>query len=267
MLSFLLYPYFVYSEKIPLFSLFYNCRCQFLCGSFSRPVGTEVSRTLVYANVNQSHALCVDIGYKELPVEEKERDEEEEEEYCFIVWTLYNTCILYVKLFSVFFTVVWKKVFVCGFVVLCLCCFCFVLSAFICMLCIFMTYSTSCCCHYKHKDTWNVRVCIQNFPDWPPGARTANGTALCHYVQLYGYFVSQSSEFFRHNPLCCFSASVYCCLIRYDSCVCVCACMYVCMHACMHVCMYACVYVCMYVCMHARMYACMCVCMHACTHA
>jgi hypothetical protein len=21
---------------------------------------------------------------------------------------------------------------------------------------------------------------IQKFPDWPPGARTANGTALCH---------------------------------------------------------------------------------------
>jgi len=26
----------------------------------------------------------------------------------------------------------------------------------------------------------NLRVCIQKFPDWPPGARTANGTALCH---------------------------------------------------------------------------------------
>jgi hypothetical protein len=25
-----------------------------------------------------------------------------------------------------------------------------------------------------------LRVCIQKFPDWPPGARTANGTALCH---------------------------------------------------------------------------------------
>jgi len=30
-------------------------------------------------------------------------------------------------------------------------------------------------------------------------------------VQLYCYFVSQSSEFCRHNPLCCFSTSVYCC--------------------------------------------------------
>jgi hypothetical protein len=25
-----------------------------------------------------------------------------------------------------------------------------------------------------------LQVCIQKFPDWPPGARTANGTALCH---------------------------------------------------------------------------------------
>jgi len=35
---------------------------------------------------------------------------------------------------------------------------------------------------------------------------------------LYRYFMSQSSEFCRHNPLCCFSTSVYCfccCLFRY----------------------------------------------------
>jgi hypothetical protein len=50
------------------------------------------------------------------------------------------------------------------------------------------------------------------FPDWPPGAITANGTALSHYVQLYRYFVSQSSAFCCHNPLCCFSTNVYCCL-------------------------------------------------------
>jgi hypothetical protein len=25
-----------------------------------------------------------------------------------------------------------------------------------------------------------VGGCIQKFPDWPSGARTANGTALCH---------------------------------------------------------------------------------------
>jgi hypothetical protein len=38
-------------------------------------------------------------------------------------------------------------------------------------------------------------------------AITANGTALCHWIQLYRYFVSQSSEFCSHNPLCCFSTS------------------------------------------------------------
>jgi len=36
-------------------------------------------------------------------------------------------------------------------------------------------------------------------------------------VQLYRYFVSQSSEFCRHNPLCWFSTSVCCCLFCYDS--------------------------------------------------
>jgi hypothetical protein len=50
-----------------------------------------------------------------------------------------------------------------------------------------------------------MRGCIQKFPDWPPGARAANGTALCHQVQLYLYFVSQSNEFYCHNPLCRFS--------------------------------------------------------------
>jgi hypothetical protein len=59
----------------------------------------------------------------------------------------------------------------------------------------------------------NIRGCIQKFPDWPPGPRTSNGTALCHNVQLYRYFVSQSSEFCCHNPLFCFSTSVYCCCL------------------------------------------------------
>jgi hypothetical protein len=63
----------------------------------------------------------------------------------------------------------------------------------------------------------HLRRCIQKFRDRPPGARTANGTALRHYVQLYRYFVGQSSEFCRYNPLCCFSTGVYCCccLLRY----------------------------------------------------
>jgi hypothetical protein len=62
-----------------------------------------------------------------------------------------------------------------------------------------------------------LRGYIQKFPDWTPSAGTANGTALCHQVQLHRYFVSQSSEFCRHNPLSCFSTSVYycCCLFRY----------------------------------------------------
>jgi len=35
----------------------------------------------------------------------------------------------------------------------------------------------------------NARGCIQKYRDWPPGARTANDTALCHYLQFYRYFV------------------------------------------------------------------------------
>jgi hypothetical protein len=36
----------------------------------------------------------------------------------------------------------------------------------------------------------------------------------CHLVQLHRYFVSQSNEFCRHNPLCCFSTNVcYCCFV------------------------------------------------------
>jgi hypothetical protein len=40
-----------------------------------------------------------------------------------------------------------------------------------------------------------IRGCIQKFPDRPPGARTANVIALCHWVQLYRYYMSRSSEF------------------------------------------------------------------------
>jgi len=34
-------------------------------------------------------------------------------------------------------------------------------------------------------------------------------------MQSYRYFVNHSSEFCRHNPLCCFWTSVYCCWFRY----------------------------------------------------
>jgi len=33
---------------------------------------------------------------------------------------------------------------------------------------------------YKHIINVHIRGCIQTFPGWPPGARTANGTAPCH---------------------------------------------------------------------------------------
>jgi hypothetical protein len=54
----------------------------------------------------------------------------------------------------------------------------------------------------------NTRWCIQKFPDCSPDARTANGTALCQEMQFYHCFVSQYSEFCRHNPFCCFSTSL-----------------------------------------------------------
>jgi len=64
-----------------------------------------------------------------------------------------------------------------------------------------------------------IRGYIQKFPDWPPRARTANGTVICHNVQLYRYFVSQSGEFCCHGPLCCFSTSITKgkFIFRYDS--------------------------------------------------
>jgi len=77
----------------------------------------------------------------------------------FVFWTLYNMCILYVKLFLYYLYSTLKKS-ICGFTVLFLCCYCFV-AGFIYMFYIFMTYSTSFCCHYKLIDPWNmcVRAC------------------------------------------------------------------------------------------------------------
>jgi len=60
--------------------------------------------------------------------------------------------------------------------------------------------------------------CIHKFPYWPPGARTANDTALCHWVQSYRYFTSQSNEFCHQNSLRCFETSIHyccCCSFRY----------------------------------------------------
>jgi hypothetical protein len=63
----------------------------------------------------------------------------------------------------------------------------------------------------------HVRRCIQKFPDWLPGARTASGIALCHLLQLYRYFMSQSSEFCRHNPCLSTSNAKGKHIFRYDS--------------------------------------------------
>jgi hypothetical protein len=70
---------------------------------------------------------------------------------------------------------------------LCLFYFCFVVAAFVC---VFMTYSTSCCCHYKHMDpgyvcmyawVWNlvchpkniVWGCLRTYCRWGGGASNA----------------------------------------------------------------------------------------------
>jgi len=77
----------------------------------------------------------------------------------FLVWTLHNMYIFHVKLFFVLPLQYFEKVFVCGFVILFLCCFCFVVAAFICMFSTFMAYPTSYCCHYKLMDPWVVSWC------------------------------------------------------------------------------------------------------------
>jgi hypothetical protein len=87
----------------------------------------------------------------------------------FVIRTLYNMYILYTKLlFCVIFTAFWKIIclrfhsIMSVLLLFCFvyCCSCLILSAFICTLCIFTTYSASYCCHYKLKDPWNVCVCV-----------------------------------------------------------------------------------------------------------
>jgi hypothetical protein len=75
----------------------------------------------------------------------------------FVVWTLYNIFTLYVKHFLCYLYSIFKKYLsvVSSFW---LCCFCFVVAAFIGMFYIFMTYSTSYCYHCKLKDPWNVCI-------------------------------------------------------------------------------------------------------------
>jgi hypothetical protein len=67
----------------------------------------------------------------------------------FVIWTLYNMCILYVT-FLCYLHSILKKYFsvVLSFY---LCCFCFVVAAFICMFCIMYV----CVCVHMHaSDGW-----------------------------------------------------------------------------------------------------------------
>jgi len=84
---------------------------------------------------------------------------------------------------------------------------------------------------HQHEDVWNdtifipsftevgqlvnIRGCTQTFPDWPPGARTANGYSsvpLCAVVLLLWVSLVSSAAII----LCvCFSTRVYCCWFRY----------------------------------------------------
>jgi hypothetical protein len=57
-----------------------------------------------------------------------------------------------------------------------LCCICFVFAAFIFMFCIFMTYSTSCCCHYKLTDPCNVCMYVWKIELWLGSRRAKFGT-------------------------------------------------------------------------------------------
>jgi len=45
------------------------------------------------------------------------------------------------------------------------------------------------------------RGCIQKFLDCLPGETTANGTALCHYVQVL-WFISLSTQSGTHTQIC-----------------------------------------------------------------
>jgi len=68
-------------------------------------------------------------------------------------------------------------------------------------------YICMCVCFYIY-----MCVCVRVYSKFS-GLATWSKNCKCysslHYVQLYRYFPSQSSEFCRHNPLCCFSTSVY----------------------------------------------------------
>jgi hypothetical protein len=78
----------------------------------------------------------------------------------FVVWTLYNVCLLHVKLLCVLSLQYFENEFVVSSF-----CFCAVFILLLLHISVFfylyITYSTSCyCCHYKPTYPWNVCVCV-----------------------------------------------------------------------------------------------------------
>jgi hypothetical protein len=67
---------------------------------------------------------------------------------------------------------------------------------------------------FKHRCCTSLYPKVSGLAAWSENCKC---TVLCHWVQLYCYFVSQSSKSGRHNPLSCFWTSVYCCkrIFRY----------------------------------------------------
>jgi hypothetical protein len=55
----------------------------------------------------------------------------------------------------------------------------------------------------------NVRGCIQKFPDWPPGARTANGIQLSATRRIYISILCVSLVSFMAITLCVASQRVF----------------------------------------------------------
>jgi hypothetical protein len=68
-----------------------------------------------------------------------------------------------------------------------------------------------------YRETQNA-IKITNTKVYPKVSGLAAWSENCKWCSSLplGEVVSQSSGFYRHNPLCCFSTSVYCCcLFRY----------------------------------------------------
>jgi hypothetical protein len=74
--------------------------------------------------------------------------------------------------------------------------------------------TNSCCLKAESKMFEKIRIMyvgvskVSGLAAWSENCKWYSSVPLCAIVSL---FVSQSSEFCRHNPSYCFSTSVYCC--------------------------------------------------------